>query len=127
VKAKTSKYGEEIRIPSGTVKYTLWWVPKEGHVLEMTKDLSFPERKVVEIKPEDYLGLIRVNGTGAVKQILVVPAGSPGDTRKSYTTQEAKKFGDLMIVPAGSYDIWVDEAVIEEGLEVAAAKLHELE
>lgn len=127
VKAKTAKYGEEIRIPSGTVKYTLWWVPKEGRVLEMTKDLSFPERKVVEIKPEDYLGLIRVKGTGAVKQILVVPAGSPGSTRTSYTIQEAKKFGDLMIVPAGSYDIWVDEAVIEEGLEVSAAKLYELE
>jgi hypothetical protein len=127
VKAKTSTYGEEIRIPSGTVKYDLFWIPKEGHALRMAKELTFPERKVVSIKPEDYLGLIRVKGPGTAKQILVVPAGSPKGTRTSYTTQEAKRYGDLMIVPAGKYDIWVDENVIEEGLEVAAGKLYELE
>jgi len=127
VKAKTDKYGEEIRIPSGTVKYDLFWIPKEGRALRMAKELTFPERKVVSIKPEDYLGLIRVKGEGTAKQILAVPEGSPGNTRASYTIQAAKKFGDLMIVPAGKYDIWVDENVIEEGLEVAAGKLYELE
>ena len=127
VKAKVEKYDEEIRIPSGTAKYELWWIPKEGHALRMATDLVFPERKVVSIKPEDYLGLIRVKGTRAVKQVLVVPAGSPKGTRTSYTTQETKKFGDVMIVPVGKYDIWVDENVIEEGLEVTAGKLYELE
>jgi hypothetical protein len=128
VKAKTSQYGEEIRIPSGTVKYDLFWIPKEGHALRMATELTFPERKVVSIKPEDYLGLIRVKGTGAVKEILALPAGSPGgNTRRNYVTQEAKKFGDLMIVPAGKYDIYVNENLIEEGLEVTPGKLYELE
>jgi Mg-chelatase subunit ChlD len=127
VKAKTDKYGEEIRIPSATAKYDLWWVPKQGHVIRMVKGISFPERKVVKIKPEDYLGLIQVKGTGTVKEILAVPAGSPASTRHSYTTQDAKKYGDIMIVPTGKYDIWVDSNVIEEGLNVAAGKLHSLE
>jgi len=127
VKARTSKFGEEIRIPSADVKYELWWVPQSGHVIKMVTDLSFPERKIVQLKPEKYLGLIRVNGTGAVNEILVVPAGSPKNTRHSYTTQETKKYGEWMVVPAGKYDIWIDDNVIEEGFEVAAGKGHELE
>ena len=127
VKAKTSKFDEEIRIPNAETKYELWWVPQSGHVVRMVTDLAFPERKIVELKPERYLGLIRVNGTGPVKQILVVPAGSPKETRRSYTTQEAKKYGEWMVVPAGKYDIWIDDNVIEEDFTVAAGKGHELE
>lgn len=127
VKAKREKYGEEMPIPSSTTKYDIWWVPKEGHRIQMVKNLSLPERKVVQVKPDDYLGLIQVKGRGTVQQILVVPAGSPGTTRASYTTQEAKKYGDVMIVPAGKYDIWVDDNVLEEGLDVAAGKLYQLE
>jgi hypothetical protein len=128
VKAKVSAYGEEIRIPSATTKYDLFWIPKEGRALRMAKNLTFPESQVVEIKPEDYLGLIRVKGTGAVKIIVVVPAGSPGgSTRNNYTTQDTKKFGDVMIVPVGKYDVYVDDNLIEEGLDVKAGKLHELE
>jgi hypothetical protein len=93
----------------------------------LATDLIFPERKVVPIKPEEYLGMIRVKGTGAVKQVLVVPAGTPQNARGNYTTQEAKKYGDVMIVPMGKYDIYVNENLIEEGLEVAAGKLYELE
>jgi hypothetical protein len=127
VKAKTEKYGEEIRVPSGEAKYELWWVPKEGHQLRMVTDLTFPERKVVSFKPEDHLGLIRVKGTGAVKQVLAVPAGTPQNSRNNYTVQETTKYGELMIVTAGKYDIYVDENLIEEGLTVAAGKLYELE
>jgi hypothetical protein len=127
VKARKQKFGEEIPVPSSTAKYDVWWVPKEGHPIQMVKDLSLPERKVVTLKPEDYLGLIQVGGQGPVKQILVVPTGTPDNTRASYTVQEAKKFGDLLVVPAGKYDIWVDSNVLEEGLEVAPGKLLRLE
>lgn len=127
VKAKTSKYDDEIRVPSGTTKYELWWVPQAGHVISLVTNLTFPERKVVTIKPEDYLGLVQVKGTGTVKQILVVPAGSPASNLFHYTTQETKKYGELMVVPKGKYDVWVDSNVIEEGLEVAAGKLYSLE
>jgi len=127
VQAKSEKYGEEIRVPNGEAKYELWWVPKEGHQLRMVTDLTFPERKVVSFKPEDYFGLIRVKGTGAVKQVLAVPAGTPKNSRNNYTVQETTKYGELMIVTAGKYDIYVDENLIEAGLTVAAGKLYELE
>jgi hypothetical protein len=32
-----------------------------------------------------------------------------------------------MVVPVGSYDVYLDGDAIEEGLEVAAGKLYELE
>ncbi len=92
----------------------------------MVKDLTFPERKIVTLKPEDYLGLVQVGGTGAVKQILVVPAGTAENTRNSYTVQEVKKYGDIMVVPAGKYDIWVDDNIIEEDVEIAPGKLRRL-
>ena len=72
-------------------------------------------------------GLIRVKGTGAVKQVLAVPAGTPKNSRNNYTVQETTKYGELMIVTAGKYDIYVDENLIEAGLTVAAGKLYELE
>jgi hypothetical protein len=126
VKGKSQKYGEEIRVPSGSAKYDVWWVPQEGEPIQMVKDLTFPERKIVTLKPEDYLGLVQVGGTGAVKQILVVPAGTAENTRNSYTVQEVKKYGDIMVVPAGKYDIWVDDNIIEEDVEIAPGKLRRL-
>jgi hypothetical protein len=126
-RAKVTKYGEEIRIPSPTAKYDIWWVPNDGHPIVMVKDFTLPERKVVEIKPEEYLGLIQVKGSGMAKQIVAVPPGTAGNVLGAYTVQAAKKYGDIMVVPKGKYDIWVDTNVIEEGLAVEAGKLHALE
>jgi hypothetical protein len=126
-RAKVAKYGEEIRIPSPTAKYDIWWVPNDGHPIVMVKDFNLPERKVVDIKPEEYLGLIQVKGSGMAKQIVAVPPGTAGNVLGAYTVQAAKKYGDIMVVPKGKYDIWVDTNVIEEGLAVEAGKLHALE
>lgn len=127
VKAEIEKYDAEIRIPSSTTQYELWWVPKEGRHIRMVSNLALAERKVVDIRPDDYLGFIRVNGAGEVQKILAVPAGTYANTRHNYVIQEATKFGATMVVPAGVYDVWVNDNAIEEGLEVKPGKLYELE
>lgn len=127
VKARINAYSDEIRIPSATAKYDIWWMPREGEYVRMVKDFSLSERRVVEIKPEDYLGLVRVGGRGMVDRIIAVPAGTNAFVRGNAVVQRAAKFGAVMALPAGKYDICVDDDVIEEGLEVEPGKLYELE
>jgi hypothetical protein len=124
-KASITKYDEEIRIPSPTTKYDLVWYPKEGEGILMVKGISLPERKVMNVKPEDYLGFIKVNGKGTTKGIHVNAVGNP--MLSIYSTQRATKFGQVMVVPKGSYDVYVDNNLIEEGLKVEPGKLYELE
>jgi len=120
-------YEEEIRVPSATVKYEILWVPKDKEMspVAILRDQVFAERKLVEIKPEDYLGMVRVNGKGKPKKSIVVSrAGGLGSTERA---TECKRFGQIMVVPVGKWDIWIDDDKIEEGFEVEPGKLHELE
>lgn len=120
-------YEEEIRVPSATAKYELLWVPmdKEMSAVPILRDQVFAERKLVEIKPEDYLGMVRVNGKGKPKKSIVV--SRPGGLGSVERATESKRFGQVMVVPAGKWDIWIDDDKIEEGFEVEPGKLHELE
>lgn len=118
------KYGEEIRIPSSTDKYQIYWVPKTGESVVMLKDFTLAERKVIEIKPEEHLGMIQVNGKGTPKKGILVWQRGLGST---HTLQTCKKFGEIMVVPAEKVIVSVDGEVIEESLEVEAGTLHELE
>ena len=123
----TGGYEEEIRVPSATVKYEILWVPKDKELgsVAILRDKVFAERKLVEIKPEDYLGMVRINGKGKPKKSIVVSrAGGLGSTERA---TECKRFGQVMVVPVGKWDIWIDDDKIEEGFEVEPGKLHELE
>jgi hypothetical protein len=124
-KASITKYDEEISIPSSTAKYDIVWYPKEGEAILLVKGLSMPERKVIEIRPEEYVGFIKVNGQGTPKTIHAAVKGQPSVL--TFSTQRTDKFGQVMAVPVGSYDVYVGGNVIEEGLEVKAGELHELE
>jgi hypothetical protein len=84
-KGNITEYGEEIRIPSSTTKYDLVWYPKEGEAILLVKGLALPERKVIEIKPEDYVGFIKVNGKGTPKSIHAAVKDAPGVL--SFSTQ----------------------------------------
>jgi hypothetical protein len=120
-------YEEEIRVPSDTTKYEILWVPmdKEMSAVAILRDRVFAERKLVEIKPEDYLGMVRITGKGKPKKGIVVSrAGGLGSTERA---TECKRFGQVLVVPAGKWDIWIDDNKIEEGFEVEPGKLHELE
>jgi hypothetical protein len=124
-KGSISQYGEELRIPSSTAKYDLVWYPKEGEGIQIVKELMLPERKLVELRLEELVGLIRVSGTGQAKSIHAAEAGAPAVL--SFSTQRARTFGEVMVVPVGTYDVYVDGNLIEEGLEVTAGKLHDLQ
>ncbi|HUQ69156.1 MAG TPA: hypothetical protein VM165_06525, partial [Planctomycetaceae bacterium] len=121
-------YGEEIRIPSPKTAYDVKWAPKSGGsggllAVAMLKGRVFEERKLVVIKPEDYLGLLRVKGAGKIDKIRVYQRG----LGSILVAQECKKYGDLMVVPVGKYFIEVDGNTVEEDFEIEAGKLHELE
>ena len=120
-------YEVEIRVPSATVKYDILWVPKDKEMssVAILRDQVFSERKLVEIKPEDYLGMVRVKGKGQPKKAIEISrAGSLGS--RDVATR-SKKFGQILVVPAGKWDILVDDNKIEEAFEVEPGKLHELE
>ena len=119
-----TKYGEYLNVPSSSKKYAVVWQPKEGVRVFLKRSFSIPERRVVDIQPETILGMIQVNGTGKAKDIYVVKAGERGAVVTKIQT--AKKYGDIMVVPAGKYDIYVDRSRIEEDLEVEAGKLQRL-
>lgn len=124
-KGSIAKYGEELRIPSSTAKYDVVFYPQGGEAVLMMKGLTFPERKLIEVKPEEHLGLIRVKGEGTARGIHASVSGSP--EQSIYSTQRAKAFGDVMIVPVGKYDVYSNGSLLEEGLVVEAGKLYDLE
>lgn len=120
----TGKYGEEIPIPSATGKYEIWWVPQKGITVAILKDFSLAERKVVEIKPEEHLGLVKVGGSGKPKTRILVWQRGLGST---LPLQECKAFNEIMVVPAETVNVSVDGQLLEEDLKIAPGKLHELQ
>jgi hypothetical protein len=120
------KYDEYLSIPSSTNKYTVFLSTKGGGwPVPLLRDFSIPERKVVDVRPETILGLVQVNGTGKVDRIYVRNPGDKGTINRP--VQMADKFGEIMVVPAGKYDIYVGSSLLEEGLEVQAGKLYRLQ
>lgn len=128
IKGAIKKFGEEIRVPSAEAKYDLWFEPKGGTRIRLLDDVAFPERKLVEYRLDELTGLIQVNGSGTPEDgIMAVTAGTPGAIAGTAMIQKTDKFGEQMLVPAGKYDIYVGSNLIEEGLEVEAGQLYELE
>jgi hypothetical protein len=125
-KGGVEQYDAEISIPSSTAKYDVIFAPKEGQHIRLIKDFNIPDRRVVEIRPDEYAGMIRVQRDGKAKSIVVAPAGTPGAVAGSNSIQRAKAFGEIMVVPTGKYDIYVDGNLIEEGFEVKPGILHDL-
>jgi hypothetical protein len=125
-----TKYDEYLTFPSGTKKYDVVWKGKTGKGFRMLPDYTIPERKVVKLRPEDVLGFIQVEGRGKIKGISIYPAG--GDTKFSSAMQKGEKFGDVIVVPAGDLDVYVEDAdgklsLLEEGLKVEPGKLYKLQ
>jgi hypothetical protein len=91
----------------------------------MLKDFTLSERKVIEIKPEEYLGMIRVGGQGTPPGdgIVVFQRGLGSILR----LQECKKYGEIMVVPVGKVNVSVGGDVLEEDFPVEAGTLHEIE
>jgi hypothetical protein len=112
-------------VPSAKEKYEVRWVAKngKGSPVPILKDHVFAETKLVVLKPEEYLGFIRVRGSGKPKRIIVYRHG----LGSLNVVQESEAYGDLMVVPAGKWNVRVDDNDLEEDLEVEPGKIHELQ
>ena len=132
--ATVTKYGQDLRLPSEAA-FDVWWVPADGLPVKMMDGFSIKERKRVDVKPEELLGLVQVNGEGLPKPKLVglVAVGGFGLGHGScQPVQLAQKYGVPMVVPKGSYDLWTLPAdgageKLEEKLEVKPGELTVIE
>ena len=134
--ADAPKYDQEIRVPSAD-PFDVWWIGKEGLPVCMIRNLAITERKIVDIQPENYLGMVVVKGEGlpAPKAIVLTlsESESGGGTARSYQVQSADAFGKVMVVPAGEYDVWIfadgsaTATALEKKLKVEAGGLLEIE
>jgi hypothetical protein len=125
--AKITKYDDYLPIPSSTKKYDVVWIPKIGRQVHLMRNVNLAERKVVDVRLDDILGVIKVSGTGDVRFIIAMPAGKK--PVGVYTpTAEVKKYGDLLAVPAGKYDLYArpekgELTLLKEGMDIPAGKL----
>lgn len=132
VYTKTStiaKYGDYLDIPSSTKAYDVMWVPQTGRAVYLMRNYTLAERRVVDVKPETLLGMIRVRGTGTPRAIFVMPAGE--EPRGVYRPiSQVANFDELLAVPSGTYDLYITEQggrtrLIEEGFQVEPGKLYQ--
>jgi hypothetical protein len=102
------KYNQNFRLPVGR-HFDVYWAPKEGKAICMIRNFTVDDANVVEIRPEEYIGFIRVTGKGLppAKEIWVTPAGTTQPIFASEVVQQSKGYGENMMLPAGSYDIWL--------------------
>ena len=127
VVGRIDKYGDDIRIPSPTEKYDLLLQPKDdGQAVYLMRGFTLPERKVVEVRPEEILGMLRVEDTEPGERVFVVPQGAPA-TGVFQTVQRSDTPGQVMLVPPGRYDVYVGSSLFESGLEIRAGELHRLQ
>ena len=131
----TAKYGEDLPVASDA-KFEVWWVPKDTDAIpvRMMNDFSLKRGETVEIKPEQYLGLVRVSGKGygEAQEIIISKKDASKITAKTHEVQTSKAYGKDMVVPAGKYKVWIipkkgDAILVEEELEVKAGKVIEVE
>ena len=131
---RVEKYDEEIRQPTADV-VDIWWVPQEGIPVLMVEDFNNPDREVQELRPEDYLGLVRVSAEGKPEETKIVLTTLDGDedyTVGTYMVQECVGYGKDLVVPAGTYNLWIVEpkktpTLLEKNLEVPAGELTPVE
>ncbi len=129
--ASINKYGEYLAVPSSSKKYDVVWVPAAGKQVYLMRDFVLPERKVFNVKPETIFGMIRVKGAGKVNYIIAMPAGKK-PAGVFTPTSRVDNYGDILVVPAGKYDVHVSDAsgkltTLEEDLDVESGKMVQLE
>ena len=69
---------------------------------------------MVEVRPEQYLGLVTVKGTGLPKPkaIAFTDPGKKGIDNGFFKRrgQVVKAYGERFVVPAGEWDLWIQPA-----------------
>jgi Mg-chelatase subunit ChlD len=126
---RVSSYDAELRQPSAK-PIGIWWVGEAGIPVEMVRAFENPERKVVKIRPEDYLGIVRVTSEAPADNVrVVVTAPKTGaGTIDSYKVQESNGYNQDMVVPVGTYMLWIapqggTPTLLEEEVQVAGGQV----
>ena len=130
---KANEYGAELRQPSAN-PIDIWWVPEKGIPVKMVSRFENPEREIKQLRPEDYLGMVRVtseNSQGKARIVVTTPKTSKG-TVDSYKVQEIEGYNQDMAVPVGTYMLWVVEegqepTLLEEEIQVAGGQVSAFE
>ncbi len=107
-------YDREIRISSPDESYDIVWKPKEGMSVRMMAGVKFEKEEMVEVKPEDYLTLVKVTGNGLPnpKKIAFSAPDAYGLDYPAFDRrgQIATAFGETFVVPVGVWDLWIKPA-----------------
>lgn len=117
--------------------FDLWWIPKDDRIqsVKLVANLEIPlEQAETIVKPEEYVGMVRLSGKGlpAAKLVFLGPPDYGAEVAKSihpHIIQKASKYGEDLIVPAGTYNLWIDPAdsedpeVVAEKIEVKAGEV----
>jgi len=131
---QVTAYGQEMRLPTAD-KYDIYWQPEVGLPVLLARGFSVKERKVMDLSPDLALGIVRVVGSGqpAPKLIaLVEPDGHGPDEGYFKPIQTATRFGQDMVVPKGSYDVWLKpqqgkSQMLEGKLDVKPGEVTQIE
>lgn len=131
---ETQVYDRPIRIPSGKKTYDLGFLPAEGMAVRLAPGIQIPDRSTIQVQPEDYLGLVNLGGEGLppAKLVALVLPGKAGPGHNFAPIQTATQYGKDLIVPAGSYDLWIQtidgkRELLEEELTVPAGQRLQLD
>ena len=139
---KPVELGQQIRIPpveKGDT-FDLWWVPKDepSRQMKMVANLKVTaDQSEVVVHPEEHLGMVRLLGKDlpAADQVFVGPANLFQDFARfmAFNTggkiQAAAGFGQDIVVPPGTYNLWFHAKgeeypeMLAEKIEVVAGKV----
>jgi hypothetical protein len=109
----------------------VWVKPKGGIAVKSAADLNPATGKIHDLTLADILGVIEVIGDGLPRADKVVVTGvrDPGPGEKSHVAvQTASDYRAAMLVPAGTYAVWVVPANgarpqrVDDNVRVLAAR-----
>lgn len=122
---RVNSYDAELRQPSDA-PIGIWWVGESGIPVEMIGVFENPERKVVKLRPEDYLGIVRVtsDAPGENVRVVVTRAETSAITVENYKLQKCNGYNQDMVVPVGTYMLWIapkgeNPTLVEAEVQVA--------
>jgi Mg-chelatase subunit ChlD len=112
----------------------IWWVPETGLPVVMVAQFENTERETKQLRPEDYLGMVRVvaEDTGSKVRLVATTADSSAGTIGAYQVQEVAGFNQDMVLPVGTYKLWAVEenqppTLLEEQVQVAGGQITAIE
>jgi hypothetical protein len=112
----------------------IWWVPETGLPVVMVAQFENAERETKQLRPEDYLGLVRVvaEDTASKVRLVATTADSSAGTIGAYQVQEVTGYNRDMVLPVGTYKLWAVEenqepTLLEEEVQVAGGQVTAIE